>query len=66
MQQLQTDDLWLQMRHSNRSNFEVMSHIRRVEISTINAYTKLNTRLRNYFFIASILYMEMNSVLESQ
>jgi len=41
----------LQMRHSNRSVFEVMSHLQRVEINSSHVYTKLNTRLRNNFYV---------------
>jgi len=55
----------LQMRHSNRSTFEVMSHLQRVEISSSHMYTKLNTRLRNYLFITSMSYVEIDPVLES-
>ena len=56
----------LQIRRSNRSNFEVMSHFQTIEISSSTVYTKLNTRLRNYLYATSISYVVVDSVLESQ
>jgi hypothetical protein len=43
----------LQIRHSNRFNFEVMSDFQGKEIDTSNVQTNLITRLHNYLFITS-------------